>query len=64
VILAIAAVVVSWDLSIPAKILVLTPTAFAASAAMAWAISRLPGVSVLFGVKRRGQPLPRPQTTA
>jgi glucan biosynthesis protein C len=53
VILAIAYYVVGWDASIAAKYAALLPTAFAVSALLAWLISVIPGLSLLFGVKRR-----------
>jgi peptidoglycan/LPS O-acetylase OafA/YrhL len=52
IILAIAYYVVRWDTSIGAKYAVLLPSAFAASAVLAWLLSTLPGISTLFGVKR------------
>jgi glucan biosynthesis protein C len=59
IILAIAYYVVRWDTSIGAKYAVLLPAAFALSAVLAWLLSTLPGISMLFGVKRvesRGTP--------
>jgi surface polysaccharide O-acyltransferase-like enzyme len=52
IILAIAYYVVRWDTSIGAKYAVLLPAAFAVSAVLAWLLSTLPGISMLFGVKR------------
>ena len=54
VILAIAYFVVRWDAGIGPKYAVLLPTAFAASALLAWLLSSLPVVAQLFGVKRVG----------
>ncbi|HEY4569148.1 MAG TPA: hypothetical protein VIH10_06765, partial [Kribbella sp.] len=51
VILAVAYFVVRWEAGIRAKYAVLLPAAFAVSAVLAWAVSALPGVSTLFGVK-------------
>jgi glucan biosynthesis protein C len=55
IILAIAYVVVRWDPGIWTKYAVLMPAAFALSAVLAWLLSAVPGVSMLFGVKRQGQ---------
>ncbi|WP_432893732.1 acyltransferase family protein [Kribbella sp. CA-245084] len=52
VILAIAYFVVQWDAAIWTKYAVLLPSAFVVSAVLAWLLSALPGVPVLFGVKR------------
>lgn len=52
IILLIAFYVVDWDAGIWSKYAVLLPAAFVGSAALAWLLSTLPGVSVLFGVKR------------
>jgi glucan biosynthesis protein C len=52
IIVAIAYYVVRWDTSIGAKYAVLLPAAFAVSAVLAWLLSTLPGISMLFGVKR------------
>lgn len=52
IILAIAYYVVRWDTGIGAKYAVLLPAAFAVSAVLAWLLSALPGISMLFGVKR------------
>ncbi|MGW1342778.1 acyltransferase family protein [Kribbella sp. NPDC002412] len=52
IILLIAYFVVEWNTGIWAKYAVLLPAAFVVSAALAWLLSTLPGVSVLFGVKR------------
>jgi glucan biosynthesis protein C len=52
VILAIAFFVVQWDAAIWTKYAVLLPSAFVVSAALALLVSSLPGVPVLFGVKR------------
>jgi glucans biosynthesis protein C len=52
VILAIAYYVVGWDAGIWTKYAVLLPSAFAISAVLAWFLSALPGISMLFGVKR------------
>jgi surface polysaccharide O-acyltransferase-like enzyme len=52
IILAIAYYVVRWDTSIGAKYAVLLPAAFAVSAVLAWLLSTLPRISMLFGVKR------------
>jgi hypothetical protein len=53
VILAIAYVVVTWDVGIAPKYAVLLPAAFVASALLAWLLSTVPVVSRLFGVKGR-----------
>ncbi|HET6294449.1 MAG TPA: acyltransferase [Kribbella sp.] len=53
VILLIAYYVVGWNASILTKYAVLMPTAFLLSAVLAWLLSALPGVSMLFGVKRQ-----------
>jgi glucan biosynthesis protein C len=53
IILAIAYYVVGWNAGIATKYVVLMPTAFVLSAVLAWLLSVLPGVSMLFGVKRR-----------
>jgi glucan biosynthesis protein C len=52
VILAIAYYVVGWDAGIWTKYAVLLPSAFVLSAIFAWLLSVLPGVAMLFGVKR------------
>ncbi|MFI7065735.1 acyltransferase [Kribbella sp. NPDC050124] len=52
IILLIAFYVVDWNAGIWSKYAVLLPAAFVASAALAWLLSALPGVSLLFGVKR------------
>ncbi|MEV0285954.1 MULTISPECIES: acyltransferase [unclassified Kribbella] len=52
IILLIAFYVVEWDAGIWSKYAVLLPTAFVLSATLAWLLSTVPGVSVLFGVKR------------
>lgn len=57
VILLIAYNVVDWNASILTKYAVLMPTALVLSIALALALSALPGVSTLFGVKRRGRQL-------
>jgi glucan biosynthesis protein C len=59
IILAIAYYVVRWDAGIGVKYAVLLPAAFAVSAVLAWLLSTVPGISMLFGVKRvesRGTP--------
>lgn len=53
VILAIAYYVVGWDAGIAVKYAALLPAAFVVSAVVAWLISIGPGLSLLFGVKRR-----------
>ncbi|MEU4194240.1 acyltransferase family protein [Kribbella sp. NPDC026611] len=52
IILIVAYFVVRWNASIATKYAVLLPTTFAASAALAWLLSTLPGISMLLGVKR------------
>ncbi|HET9780514.1 MAG TPA: acyltransferase [Candidatus Dormibacteraeota bacterium] len=54
VILAIAFFVVRWDIGMPSKWAVIAVSALLVSALLATALSRLPLVSTLFGVKRRG----------
>jgi hypothetical protein len=56
IILAIAYFVVRWDASLWTKYAVLLPSALAVSAALAWLLSSLPGVSTLLGVKRSAAP--------
>jgi peptidoglycan/LPS O-acetylase OafA/YrhL len=55
IILAVAYYVVGWNANLWMKYAVLLPTAFVLAAALAWVLSVLPGVSVLFGVKRQAQ---------
>jgi peptidoglycan/LPS O-acetylase OafA/YrhL len=53
VILLLAYYVVRWDAGILPKYAVLMPAAFVISAVLAWVLSTVPGVSMLFGVKRQ-----------
>lgn len=53
VILAVAFFVVRWNAGIPPKWVAIAVVSFVCSAALAIAISRLPVVSMMFGVKRR-----------
>jgi peptidoglycan/LPS O-acetylase OafA/YrhL len=57
VILVIAYYVVDWNAGIGAKYAVLMPAALLASAGLAWLLSALPGVPILFGVKRTRVPV-------
>jgi glucan biosynthesis protein C len=57
IILLIAYYVVDWDTGLWTKYVVLLPAAFLVSAALAWLLSTLPGISTLFGVKRRRMPV-------
>ncbi len=56
VILALAFFVVRWDAGIPTKLVVLFPLSFAASALVAWALSRTAVTRRLLGVKTRAGP--------
>jgi peptidoglycan/LPS O-acetylase OafA/YrhL len=62
VILVIAYYVVGWNAGLATKYAVLMPAAFLVSAVLAWLLSVLPGVSMLFGVKR--QPAATPTRAA
>ena len=57
IILLIAFYVVDWNAGLWSKYAVLLPAAFLVSAGLAWLLSTLPGVSVLFGVKRQSVPV-------
>ena len=54
VILAIAFFVVGWNAGLWTKYAVLLPAAFLVSAVLAWALSVVPGVSMLFGGETSG----------
>lgn len=53
VIVAVSFVVVGWDTGILPKFLAVLLVSFVISAAIAWGLSRIRGVSTLFGVKHR-----------
>jgi peptidoglycan/LPS O-acetylase OafA/YrhL len=57
IILLIAYYVVDWNTGLWTKYVVLLPAAFVVSAALAWLLSTLPGISTLFGVKRQRMPV-------
>jgi hypothetical protein len=61
-ILLIAYYVVRWNAGIAPKYAVLMPSALLISALLAWLLSTLPGVSMLFGIKR--QAVAQPAGTA
>jgi glucans biosynthesis protein C len=52
VILLVAFYVVQWDVGIAAKLAVVLIVSFFVTAALAWALSRVPTISLLFGAKR------------
>ena len=52
-ILAVAFVVVAWSITVPVKWLAIIVASFVLTVALAWALSRLPAVSRLLGVKHR-----------
>jgi surface polysaccharide O-acyltransferase-like enzyme len=58
VIVGVAFVVVRWDAGIGTKLLAVLVVSFVISAALAWALARIPVVSLGLGVKRRD---PAPQ---
>ena len=53
VILFVAYYVVRWDAGIPGKLTFVFLLSFVVSAALAWLLSRIPVISLLFGAKRR-----------
>ncbi len=52
IILALAYYIVTWHTNLWLKYAVLLPTAFAASALLAWLLSSTPVINQFFGVKR------------